>query len=58
LEAENSLVLLYLGQYFLQIPYFLFELLDHFPSHVNFTAEEYVDRRVPRLRPENIQMPF
>jgi hypothetical protein len=32
LEAEGSLSLLDLGQFFLQIPYLFFELLDHFPS--------------------------
>jgi hypothetical protein len=34
LEAEDSLILLYLGQFSLQIPYLVFELDDHFPSRL------------------------
>jgi hypothetical protein len=46
LDAEDRLILLYLGQFFFQIPYLFFELLDHFSSglatltHVTSSALE------------------
>jgi hypothetical protein len=38
LEAKDSLILLYLGQFFLQIPYLIFELLDHSSSDLATSA--------------------